>query len=312
MTAVTLTPITRESTSPAPTLYAGRAVAASTVAAGVCDQCGQVAASDQATTRTATCQCGSLVKLTAVRGTYSSVHNCDDRCLYARRGDCVCSCGGWNHQRGYLVAELIPAHVVERNRRDHAAKVARRQAKADAAHAQVQTDLAAFAERHPLVVAWLNARTADNDFAASLARQLAEQGDLSPRQVETVERIAAEDTRRAAERAAEPAPSPAPVGKATVTGKILTTRSEPSAFSYSGTDYRMLVLSDDGFRCWGTIPASIHGDADGMIRAGWLDRLKGKRVTFAATLSPKQGDPTFAYFKRPTKAEVLDQDATAE
>jgi hypothetical protein len=48
--------------------------------------------------------CGSCKRQTAgtaIRGTYSSVHACDARCIYAKGPDCECSCGGANHGVGH-------------------------------------------------------------------------------------------------------------------------------------------------------------------------------------------------------------------
>lgn len=39
-----------------------------------------------------------------INATHSAARRCDDRCMYAKGPDCVCSCGGKNHGRGYALA----------------------------------------------------------------------------------------------------------------------------------------------------------------------------------------------------------------
>lgn len=39
-----------------------------------------------------------------IRATLSAARRCDDRCMYAKGPDCVCSCGGANHGRGFAFA----------------------------------------------------------------------------------------------------------------------------------------------------------------------------------------------------------------
>jgi hypothetical protein len=39
-----------------------------------------------------------------IRGTHNAARRCDDRCMYAKGPDCVCSCGGANHGKGYALS----------------------------------------------------------------------------------------------------------------------------------------------------------------------------------------------------------------
>lgn len=132
--------------------------------------------------------------------------------------------------------------------------------------------------------------------------------DLSDRQAAVCKRFLSEgldkieqwDAERAAQKANEPAPSPAPTGRVTVTGKVLTVKEyeveDPWGSRYGDgmkTIYKMLVQDDRGFKVWGSLPSNISG------------AQRGDRVTFAAALEPKTDDPTFAFYKRPTKASVI-------
>lgn len=85
----------------------------------------------------------------------------------------------------------------------------------------------------------------------------------------------------------------------------------------------MLVETADGWKVWSTIPSAISTDAffaaQNEAYATWqesgtgnkgnfglADWLKGKMVTFTATLEAgRDGDPFFAVAKRPTRASVV-------
>ena len=83
-----------------------------------------------------------------------------------------------------------------------------------------------------------------------------------------------------------------PVGKVTVTGKVVTTKEQSSQF---GTTVKCLVVSPDGWKVWGTLPAGYE---------------KGDMVRFNATVEGKDGDPLFGFYKRPTKVVKLAADGS--
>lgn len=99
---------------------------------------------------------------------------------------------------------------------------------------------------------------------------------------------------RAAREAAEAATaSPVVEGRITVEGEVLTTKWQESSYGYGSEVLKMLVRDARGFKVWGTVPAAI----DNVER--------GERVRFTATVEASQDDPTFGFFKRPSKAEVV-------
>lgn len=50
----------------------------------------------------AVCSCGNaLVKVVAVKGSYSAALACGARCMASKGPDCTCSCGGKNHGAGF-------------------------------------------------------------------------------------------------------------------------------------------------------------------------------------------------------------------
>jgi hypothetical protein len=80
-----------------------------------------------------------------------------------------------------------------------------------------------------------------------------------------------------------------PEGRNVVTGTIVSTKVVESQY---GTAYKMIVLDDRGFKVYCTQPSAIS-------EAG-----RGDRVSFTATLSRSDDDPTFGFGSRPTKASA--------
>lgn len=97
------------------------------------------------------------------------------------------------------------------------------------------------------------------------------------------EEIAAE---RAAERAAA---KPAPTGRVSITGEVLKTEVKENRY---GSRVVMTVKTSEGWIAWGSMPSG-------------LDARRGDRVEFTAEFSPSDRDPKFAFYKRPTRSQVL-------
>jgi hypothetical protein len=76
-------------------------------AIGTCRQCKTVVVSERADwvlggKGLAKCQnCGAQTGVAAVIGTVKDHVKCDARCLNAKRAQCDCSCGGFNHGAGH-------------------------------------------------------------------------------------------------------------------------------------------------------------------------------------------------------------------
>lgn len=81
----------------------------------------------------------------------------------------------------------------------------------------------------------------------------------------------------------------APTGKVVVTGKI---QSVKTFDDFYGPVSKMLVVLENGATVYGSLPKAIPIDHRGMI-------------SFSATFEHAKDDNTHAFFKRPTKAEVL-------
>ena len=84
-----------------------------------------------------------------------------------------------------------------------------------------------------------------------------------------------------------------PKGKVEITGEIVSIKVKEG---WGGYDRIVMTVKDDrGFLVWGTLPNNIPSDS------------KGNRIKFSANVEPSDNDPKFGFFKRPTKAEKIDE-----
>lgn len=100
------------------------------------------------------------------------------------------------------------------------------------------------------------------------------------------------DAERAELDAAHEAGEDAPEGRVVITGTVLAFKVQESMY---GDVLKMLVQDDRGFRVWGSVPSSLD------------DAERESRITFTATVTASDKDAKFGFFKRPAKAEVIDE-----
>ena len=100
-----------------------------------------------------------------------------------------------------------------------------------------------------------------------------------------------------------------------VSGEIVKAKSVPTGFgSYRYPDYttKITIKDDRNFMLHGTCPRQIidevvHSDVfDGRD----LDKLVGTRVKFIANVTASKDRPTFGFYKRPRKPELLQATVT--
>jgi hypothetical protein len=82
-----------------------------------------------------------------------------------------------------------------------------------------------------------------------------------------------------------------PEGKLTFVGKVLSIKNQESFY---GIVTKILVEHEEGYKVWGTLPRSINH----------VDR--GETVSFSATITRSDKDPSFGFFSRPTKAKIVE------
>lgn len=290
---------------------------------GACPACGTgIACEDGA--RTATCEgCGASVVLKAVRGVYSDKTPCDDRCQYAIGDDCECACSGTNHGLGYIapIGER-PQWVTERDAKRHQAKVDRATDRANRARRAVADAQAALVEQYPPLARLADANDG-SDFMDDMVRAF-ESGKMTDRQAAAAARAVERHEEREHRAQAEAARRESllasgatyPTGSVEVTGTVRSVQDRPSSYRYNGTDWKVLVEADEGFKVWMTLPRTLIDWANerrnehltqnpsGQDR-GWSAHLVGQRVQFTAALEGSKDDPLFGYGSRPKKARVL-------
>jgi len=142
---------------------------------------------------------------------------------------------------------------------------------------------------------------------------------LSTNMIEAVRKVMV----RTEERAAEAAAHPAPTGRVVVTGEIVSTRVVEGDY---GTVFKILVKDDEGFKVWVSLPRAQSDEAyyafmateENPYEVGYsvwftgsvneperYKGVKGRRITFTATLEPSRDDISFAFGSRPTKGAWL-------
>jgi len=300
-------------------------------AIGGCGNCGAGNAVDGVAADTrSTCQgCGAAITLKLVYGNRSD-QPCDGSCMSAIGPYCYCGCGGTNHGRWFLNIELVPVWEVDKAKAArakrhtvHAKTVARREQKEADARTAAQRRRDALIEEHPTLV-WLtylgNLGCLHSGFLSDM-RSALNRGEMSPRQVEAaVDSIDREFTREDAEaqRLAATAALAAsgvrvPDGRVEVTGTVVSTR-ETDGYGYNRVAFKMLVVTDAGWKVWGTIPAGLLDAVPDASRSDRfahgesylaVHRLRGERVTFTATVRPSDDDPLFGFFSRPSGARLI-------
>lgn len=193
-----------------------------------------------------------------------------------------------------LGGKRVSQAQIDRREKDRARREAKRTEKLAAATQARE----AFKAEHPDVFAWMDGDT--NSFSNSLmesflANTLNGRPALSDKQLAAAKASIAKDAERAAQREAERAnASPVVEGRQEITGKVVSVKAKEDPYSYSGgIVWKMTVKDDRGFKVWGTVPSTI-------------DPEQGDRVTFTATVSASKDDNAFGFFKRPTKAAMID------
>lgn len=131
-------------------------------------------------------------------------------------------------------------------------------------------------------------------------------GETSDKFVAAILRDKARTEEREAEKQAEQATaSPVETGKQVITGRVLTTKVQDG---YYGSTMKMLVADDRGFKVWGTAPEALFSHLETLeFQDSYKAMLKAQevRVRFNATVEASDDDPSFGFFKRPTKLEVV-------
>lgn len=220
------------------------------------------------------------------------------------------------HTCAYETFSLDSRAALLRKRAEKAHKVAR-----EAEAIRVKAD--AFKAAHAAEVAHLEEFSVEHegwkpygDFYADVLRRIDRYGDVSEKTIEAVRRGMVRDPEMRARRLAEMAEVKAtgvkvPERRLVITGEVLSVKWKDS---YYGGAFKMLVKDDRGFKVWGTRPDSLAASIfHFMVEDGvdeWANKPEvkpGDRIRFTAACEPSKDDDYFGFFKRPTKAEVIER-----
>jgi hypothetical protein len=223
---------------------------------------------------------------------------CGGSGVYAHYGICF-RCGGEGQEPNGQRVYGYPVDWTEAQVEAHQAKLAqKREASAERKAAKERaiwdTNLETFpvlAEADALRHASVEAGEAFDGFVLDILFK-AVKFPVTERQAAAVGKALERMAEREAQAAQEEAEArPVPTGRIVVEGEVLTTKWQDSSF---GGTLKMLVKGE-GWKVWGSVPSGLRG----------LE--KGDKVRFTATVEASEDDPSFGFFKRPTKAEVLEE-----
>ena len=123
------------------------------------------------------------------------------------------------------------------------------------------------------------------------------------------------------ERDGDEAAVPVVEGRIVIRGEIMSAKEVETDF---GIAYKILVKDERGFKVWGSLPKAqaeqareeyyeIHNQPNTWGPACWLlgadgtdeTGVKGRGITFTATVVASKDDKNFGFYSRPTKGEWL-------
>lgn len=161
------------------------------------------------------------------------------------------------------------------------------------------------------------ARPERNSFILAMVDKLwaLDERPLTANMIAALEREASKRAGQQAEAAAHPAPA----GRVVVTGEVVGTKVVEGDY---GTSYKVTVKDDQGFRVYVSLPKAQADQAFDEWHASHSEKftwgpdcwflgtdseqgVKGRRITFTATLQPSDNDASFAFGSRPTKGAWL-------
>ena len=126
--------------------------------------------------------------------------------------------------------------------------------------------------------------------------KLVKYGNISPAQTALIGTLLAKIAGRAQieldRQAAHDAAKDVPVGKIEIVGTIVATKLAETLY---GGILKMIVVSPDGWKVYGSVPHSLLVEVE----------LRGQTVKFSANVGQSPTDRKFGFFKRPTKVQML-------
>lgn len=152
-----------------------------------------------------------------------------------------------------------------------------RQANRERVHARHAAKVEGFVRTYPDEMAWINAKAATFNFAAAMAHAVAQYGELTERQLETVQRLMAQDAERDAARAVEReqrAASAPEVSVAAIETAFATAQQNGLRFPKLRLDTFTFSLAGANSKNAGAIYVKEGGDYLGKMQGGKFFRVR--------------------------------------
>ena len=109
--------------------------------------------------------------------------------------------------------------------------------------------------------------------------------------IENAPEVAAQKAAAKALEMANAKPVPVVKGRVLIKGEVLTLKEQEGFY---GSQLKMLVKSEDGFKLWGSVPSAIAEEVE-----------RGSVVEFNASIKASDDDQYFGFFSRPAKAKLI-------
>ena len=138
----------------------------------------------------------------------------------------------------------------------------------------------------------------DNDFIGQLVHRFETSGNLTERQITALDSAVVKvETLKARLPAGD-----APKGRAMVSGVVLSTKVQTSRF---GTQLKMLVELENFSKVYGAVSSKLYNSEAAKAKG----TVKGLTIKFEADFERSPDDAKFAFYKRPIKIEVIEDES---
>lgn len=157
------------------------------------------------------------------------------------------------------------------------------------------------------LLAWIAAETPTSNYIQNLQNILADEWVTARSLGYAVSAVQAhrkhlgQVAERKVREAAKAEAKDVPTGRVVIEGTVTSTRTQSSDW---GTTLKMRVVSPEGWSVYGTVPRDIETRWD-EAQDRWVEIGEGDVVRFTATVEASRDDSTHGWYKRPTKAEIV-------
>jgi len=140
-----------------------------------------------------------------------------------------------------------------------------------------------------------------NDFLFDMGKRVQDGKTLSDGQMHGLKKFVVREqefeARKAQQAAADANAEDCPEGTNRLRGEVVSVKYKESMY---GTQLKMVLKDERGFRVWMTVPGRIADMVDNP-----LDDLRGATIEVTATITPSDDDRVFGFGKQPRDAKLV-------